>query len=109
MSGNTNKQQVIATIYSSLISMGTINEETALRKAVLAADKIVNATKAPKAKEKRVTIQDVHQSALLALEALKPDFAWYNAGISRSDRTYNADKIKRAEAYIELKKAIDNA
>lgn len=105
---SANKQQLVATLMSSYILRGDMKEEKALEKAYNMAEKIIEKGKQPKPKEKRVVIKDVQDVILQAMDALKEDFGWYNAGIRQSDYTYNADKIKRAEAYIELKKAIDS-
>ena len=105
---SANKQQLVATLMSSYILRGDTNEEKALEKAYNMADKIIEKGKQPKPKEKRVVVKDVQDSIIQAMEALKEDYGWYNAGIRPSDKTYNADRIKRAQAYIELKKAIEN-
>lgn len=105
---SANKQLLVATLMSSYILKGDQKDEAALEKAYNLADKIIEKGKQPKPKEKRVVVKDVQDAVQMVLEALEPDYGWYNAGIRRSDYTYNADRIKRAEAYIELKKAVES-
>ena len=109
MSGTTNLQQLSATILSGLIRNNSgFKDDTLITNSINMAKKIIEATKEkPKVKQKSITVEKFEDILENILKELKPDYEWMRFRATKSDYTYNRERINRGKLYEKLKKRMD--